>query len=567
MRKISLLSLFIVLLMLPAASAMSTLHTHIYPLTENMTMTPYPFPECGKALYLGQFPFRGVINETHYALLTGWVLVNCPGVDNASIEVEGIYTSNGTVEVYDWTRDRFVNVTAVAINISVKLGHQEYRPIELKTPNAVVKYSPYNSTHELITFSFKNLTLVPDPMYEDAYGTLDPRDYGWPVNVTIRLLIDKRTGDGYLLDNGTKKYVGVTPFWHPLLKEENFVKAILTNTRLLIEDIKANPWVVEQVLEKARMANNMTEASRVVHELAEDFTNRIFKTEFNYLGRETRMVIHFYNLSKCKMTFEGVNITPNRYYYLPTFIMPIPGPYLVHTKYLHYSPPSNISGIPTYNYTLLALREFLQTGNQSILEDFIWSVIHIEDGYVPGMIDQWGDSLVVMDSTLPLDINKTYIFVLPLPEEYARAFNSPYLLVLMGDGDAFEVEYDPSFFTPKDIIEGWGKLGACLSNLKVETLNWFLRVLSDQRVNGFNATAFEELYPFIKGRLEVCGFLDASGEDVSTTSSALTSSSSVMQIESSDSVTSSEGTRSLCGPAFVVGLIMVPLLRRWRRQG
>ncbi len=539
--------------------------THVYPLTGNMTMTPYSFPKCGKALYLGSHPLVGKVNETHYAGIDGWVFVNCPDVKNASIVLNNVY--NTTRLTYDFERDEYINVTLTVINVSVKLHHQEYRPIELITPDAEVRYSPYNSTHELVTFSFRNLRLSDFPIYKYAYGSLDPEDYGWPVNITIKILIDKGTGEGYLLDNGTLRYIGITPFWHPAVRSDYFVREVLTNTKLLIQEIKKNPWVVEQTLAKARMTDNITEANRLINQLAANLTSKIFTTEFSYLGRKVYLISDFFNLSQYRVTFEGVNITPNRFYYLPTFMMPIEDIYLVPTKLPHLSRPSTIDGIPFNNYTDGVMRKFLKTKDPSVIQNFIWKVLSVNDDYVPFLEDSWGSKWVVMDSTLPLDINKTYLFVLPLPEKYAKAFNSPYLLVEMGTGNAFRVKYDPAFFTPKDIITGWEKLGRCNEFIQTATFNRFLRILSDAKANGLNITAFEDTYPFIKEKLEMCGFNES--KETSNTSFKGTSTILTNSSEKNGTATGSrtdKGGLHICGPALILGLSIIPLLRGLKKK-
>jgi len=616
------LSLFLVFILIVVPFAVTqnvsagdyTFQTNLFPLNKNMRMIGYPFPKCGDALDLGQFPIYTYINKTHVVDMIGSVLVNCPVQGNFStgsspkkVQVT-VRLYNGSVvnttgivfgvrklklplvtpknnmtttvymklEVYNLTaRDTFTGkkMLYTIINVTLMSPEQEYRPVELMTNNATVAYLPYNSTYELVVLNFTDIKMGLDSPYiwnDYAHnrGYVSPKLFGWPVNMTIKILINKKTGEGYLLDNGTMKYLGVTPFWYPEITPNNFVRMILNNTRNLINEVKTNPWVVKQVLEKAKSTSNITLSGGIIDNLAQTLTGHILKSTSIYLGRKVHIGAGFFHLHGFSFP-PYVNETLNGLYYFPEFYMPV-GMFDLYATIPDFR-DNPINGVSFYNYTGTAMLKFLNTKNVSVMSNTLSKAILFIREYIPAI----GQSAIF--STLPLDLNRTMMFMIPLPEKYAKAFNASYLMVEMGTTDVFHVKYDPSFFTPATILHNFSKVGKCEYELANALTNKFLAILDSQEVNGFNVSAFEAVYPFVVSKLKECGFnvtaLNSTTTAKTSTSKARTMSSTTSSITMSTSAgtqtstTHSKEGRHICGPAFIILLTLTPLLakRRLRR--
>ncbi|NPA47643.1 MAG: CGP-CTERM sorting domain-containing protein [Thermococci archaeon] len=591
--------------------------TNLFPLSRGLRMVSYPFPECGEVLSLSQFPLYVWVNATHMVAITGKVLVNCPvsGLNGTYVPVrvgDGAPPSfNGTLNytmfmrvkvysnrtvLYKWfTRNvtingtvyhtlsaKKVNGTLTVINVTLVTPDQEYRPVELMTNNATVTYLPYNSTYELVVLNFTNLTMGTDSPYiwkdyaGGGNGTVSPKLFGWPVNMTIKILINKRTGAGYLLDNGTRKYIGsMTPFWYPDVKPKRFVRIVLNNTRELVNELKANPWVVETVLEKAKLAN-VQEESKLINSLAIKLVDRILLPKALYLGRPMYIASSFYALHGVRLPY--VNETLNGTYCFVKFSMPVNTPYVLKASWISYYDPSEVNGTPLSDYLNETLSEFLRTGNKSLIAKLISQVIYKANGYLPAMADYTGRTWFVIDSTLPLDVNQTLLFVVPLPGKYAEEFNVPYLMVEMGTTDRFHVRYDPSFFTPVTIFKDWGRIGTCRAALGNELFKRFVHILNSEVYSGFNITDFDGIYPLVKNELSLCGF-NVSALNSTTTTKTSTSRAGIVSSSAANgsqtktgtsagtqtSTTHSKESRHICGPALILTLTLTPLLRRLKK--
>ncbi len=560
-RGLSPFFIFLLFVMVIPHTSVSAFQTDLWPLSDDMRIVSYPYPPCGETMDLTERPFYTWENSTHLIKVAGPVLVNCRGTENFSILINNTYDI--TFQDYILLKNRTmvpINATATIINVTVKTKDKEYSPIELWTDNTTLEYLPYNSTYELVVMNFTNLVLPWGSVFDLAYGSRNPQDYGWPVNMTIKMLINKRTGEGYLIDNGSLKYVGDTPFWSPLIKPENFAKMILDNAQNLIDEIKSNPWVVEQVLNKANKAKNLTERSNLIYSLAEKMTGRILVPKLTYLGRAMYLYSDFINATSEHAIIPGFNASSGDYVYLPQFGVPINHTFCVKTNATWISIPEQINGIPVSNYTRKALIDYTH-GDSSELMELLRDSLLKQKVYLPSLMVGYGDKWAVVALDLPMDINKTGVFVVPLPTKYVRAFNASYLLVEPGTVNRFHVKYDPSFFTPDEVVEEWQKVGNCYMLLRNNIENTFLEILDKEGSSGFNASEFESIYPLLEKQLHLCGF------NVTPTENSLSRGNSTSQSHpmSSPATSSNEKKKDICGPAFLVPLALIPAWL-WRKR-
>ncbi|MCD6524002.1 MAG: CGP-CTERM sorting domain-containing protein [Thermococcus sp.] len=521
-------------------SSYASAQVNVYPLTEDFKMIPYPIPECAHIDDIHELAYQ--VNSTYWIGVTGPILVGCPGVENITVEIHGV--KNMTYPQY--------NLTVTAINVTVKTGQREYWPLGFMTRGITITYERYNETYELVTVEIKGLEMYWSYGIEDyVYHSRNPLDYGFPANMTIRLLINRLTGEGYLLDNGTKKYVGVTPLWNPLANADYFPKSILHNLREVLNYIEANPWVVEDVLQKAKLSNNTRQYSELISGLATNLTDKVMLSSVVYLGRTMLL---------------------NSYSSVPNFIMPLDHTYLIRT-YQTGSPnlPSRIDNMSSSEYVGKVLMDYLRTGNESELKRLVLMDIFHEEVYLPVLSARWGNGrkVLAVDFTLPPS-KSSKLLVLPLPSEYARAFNASYLMLnfVWLTNDTIVVNYDPTLYTPQELLKEWRKVAPCMSLIRTALLDDFMNTLSRFEETGVNTSALEKIYFDVKEKLEQCGF------NVSEETSTPVTSSVGSENSSSSSSASLEGTsepgekdHGICGPAFLISLAVAPLiLRRWRKK-
>ncbi|WP_297490794.1 CGP-CTERM sorting domain-containing protein [Thermococcus sp.] len=531
MKKLLPLLFFALLLVSNYASA----QVNVYPLTKDFRMIPYPLPKCAQIDKIRELAYQ--VNDTYWIGVSGPILIGCPGVKNITVEIHGV--KNVTYPQY--------NLTVTLINATVKTGQREYRPLGLMTRGITIDYERYNETYEMVTVEIKGLEMYWSYAVQDyIYHSLNPLDYGFPANMTIRFLINRLTGEGYLLDNGTKRYIGVTPFWTPMADAKYFPKSILHNLRSVLNQIETNPWVAEDVIQKAKLSKNVSESSELISSLASNLTNKVMLPSVIYLGRT--MFLNYYS---------------NR----PDFIMPLNHTYLIRT-YQTGSPnlPSEIDNMSAGEYVKKVLTDYLKTKNESEIKKLILTDIIHREGPLPVLYASWGseNKVLAIDFTLPPSKGSN-LLVLPLPSEYAKAFNAPYLMlnfVWINNG-TIVVKYDPSLYTPQELLKGWRKIGICRNMIQSTLMDDFMNTLNGFEETGVNVSALEKIYSNVEGKLRQCGF-NVTGVNASspTSSSANISRSASSQSASMGESRTKGRNHRICGPAILLALSVIPLLRR-----
>ncbi|ASJ01868.1 hypothetical protein A3L09_00635 [Thermococcus profundus] len=537
MKRFFFLFIFVIFAMSNYVSA----QVNVYPLTEDFKMIPYPIPPCSQIGKITELYYK--VNDTYWIAVAGPIKVECPGVNNISVEILGI--KNVTVPQY--------NLTLTLINATVKTEQKEYEPLGLVTRNITIEYKRYNETYELVTVKIENMKMYWSYALQDyVYPNLTPEYYGFPSNITINLLINRKTGEGYLLDNGIKKYVGVTPLWNPALNPSEYPKLVLRNLRNLINQIKANPWIVENVVQKAKLSNNISESNSLLNSLALNFTEQVMSLQVTYLGR--------------KMYLENSGS-------LPCFMLPIDGTYLIRTyqtgwQYL----PSKIDNMSPDKYVEKVLTDYLKTRNDEELKRLILLGVFHEKVYLPILVDfdDVHNKVTAIDFTLPPS-EKSHLLVLPLPKKYAEAFNATYLMLNFVGPHTMTVKYDPSLYTPKEVTSEWIKEGACMGPIKSTLMNGFMNAFLEFEESGMNITALDKIYENVQKNLELCGFNATSATTDNSTQpknpllTVSTTSNSQSPAVSGSSISRKKNREGICGPAFLVPLALIPVWM-WRKR-
>ncbi|MDV3103276.1 hypothetical protein [Thermococcus waiotapuensis] len=528
MKKPLLLLFFALLITSNYASA----QVNVYPLTDDFKMIPYPLPECAQIDLIRMLVYQ--VNDTYWIGVNGPILIGCPGVDNVTVEIRGV--ENFTYPEY----------TVTVINATVKTGQKEYWPLGLMTRGITIDYERYNETHEIVTVEIRGMEMYWSYGIEDyIYHSLNPLDYGFPANMTIRLLINRLTGEGYLLDNGTKKYVGITPFWHPLMNPEYFPKSVLHNLRDVLNQIESNPWAVENVIQRAKLSKDVRESLELISSLAMNITESVMRSSFTYLGRT--MFLDYYTSR-------------------PNFIMPVNDTYLIRT-YVTGSPnlPTRINNMSAGEYVGKVLMDYLKTKNESELRELILMDIFHGEGYLPVLYAGWRDKIVAIDFMLPPSTGSK-LLILPLPTDYAKAFNASYLMLnfVWINNDTIVIKYDPTLYTPEKLLGGWGKVGACSGLIRQTLINDFMNTFAKFEETGVNTSALEKIYSDVESQLRNCGF-NLTEENSHPTASSSNPVDSSTNSTLSNTSEREKNNKGICGPALLLALSTVPLMRRLKK--
>jgi len=497
-----------------------------WPMYENFSMIPLKAPSC-YPLYFGLPPVE-IDNKTS-ALISGTAYMGCPNVSEPVVEILGVESFT-------------MNLNGVNRTFkSVKVAYYTPKPyriaLDLKTTNMTITYRPYNSTYELVLVDISNITL--GPKSSTILQTADPQIFGWPRELHLKFAVNKVTGEGYLLENGEKKYLGLFPLLPaPYLSPERYVGGILKRTREFISTMEANPWIVEDILNKVRVEVNSTKASEYFLEFAMNATTHILSPRYSYLG------------NPATVGFDYLGINSNNTTGVLDFMSWVKRPYNVVT----------FAGGPMMvnkNEAKKALLAYLGNGNPDPLKDLVLKNA-LKTTRDPYLIYQIGGGFGIVDFHIPPTTGG--ILTLPLPS----GFNGSYILIMPsknGSEPFLHVNYDPALYLPGNLTEGWKTLGQCIPYLRSEIVAEISNLLNNaSTTETFDASSFEALYPFVKEKLGQCGF-NVSEESSTPVTSGVGS-------ENSEGTSESEGKgHGICGPAFLISLAVAPLiLRRWRKK-
>jgi hypothetical protein len=299
-------------------------------------------------------------------------------------------------------------------------------PLELRSNNVSISYEYHNSTHFFILMKFLNITLSPD--LESTFGTSDPASFGWPKNMTFRFIVNKETGDSYLMDNGKKRYLGVLPLYLPEFNPKHYLLTIKENTFNFVQSVKSNPWVVASVVQKARLTNSTRERDEIINEAAMNFSERILNVDHRYLGLPIKIQEEAVLGSSANRGEEVKEIR------------------------------ANVTAIlSSANTTREAVLEYLKTGNKKGILTLVNRTLYIRREYIPPAFIKVQIPPVNVDDQLPL----------PLPEEYSNMLGAKYIYLLLERNTTKYpyVHYDPRIFDPNKVSKEWNSLRPFISVL------------------------------------------------------------------------------------------------------
>ena len=547
------LSLFFIFTILITSGYAAASQVNVYPLTKDLKMIPYPIPQCSQIDKITDLYYK--VNDTYWIAVVGPIKVGCPGVNNISVKILGV--KNVTIPQY--------NLTLTLINTTVKTGQKEYRPLGLVTRNVTIEYKQYNKTHEIVTIKLKNMKMYWSYALQDyVYHNLTPEHYGFPSNMTINMLINRKTGEGYLLDNGTEKYVGVTPLWDPALYPSEYPHLVLRNLRNLINQINANPWIVENVIQKVKLSKNVSESSGLLNSLALNLTDQVMGLQTTYLGRKMYLEESITNVTSHRRII-GSNYTG--WIILPTFMLPVDGTYRIRTYQTGWaSLPTKVDNMSSDKYVEKVLTDYLKTRNDEELKKLIVTGIFHEKVYLPPLIDFDGihHKITAVSFTIPPS-GESHLLVLPLPQKYSEAFNASYLMLNFVGPSSIVVKYDPSLYTPEELIKGLKREGTCVNLIRSTLIDDFTNTFSEFKESGMNVSKMNKIYSDVVSKMEQCGF-NITGEDLQPISSSVNLAGSAPGPSTSVSGTpeSNKEQHGICGPAFLVPLALIPAWL-WRK--
>ncbi len=548
------LSLFFIFALLITSGYAAASQVNVYPLTKDLKMIPYPIPQCSQIDKITDLYYK--VNDTYWIAVVGPIKIGCPGVKNISVKILGV--KNFTIPQY--------NLTLTVINTTVKTGQKEYEPLGLVARNVTIEYKQYNKTHEIVTIKLENMKMYWSYALQDyVYHNLTPEHYGFPSNITIKLLVNRKTGEGYLLDNGTEKYVGVTPLWNPALYPSEYPRLVLQNLKNVINQIKANPWIVENVIQKVKLSKNVSESNELLNSLALNLTDQVMGLRVTYLGREMYLEEFITNVTP-RNRIIGSNYTG--WITLPTFMLPVEGTYLIRTYQTGWgSLPIRIDNMSSDKYVEKVLKDYMKTRNDEELKKLIVAGIFHKRVYLPLLVDSDDihHKITAVSFTLPPS-GESHLLVLPLPQKYAEAFNASYLMLNFVGPRSIVVKYDPNLYTPEGLITGLKREETCMNMIRSTLIDNFTNTLSEFEGSGMNVSKLDKVYSSIVNKMEQCGFNVTERDSQPITSSVnLAGSAPGPSTSVSGTPESSKGEHGICGPAFLVPLALIPAWL-WRKR-
>ncbi|MCD6523728.1 MAG: CGP-CTERM sorting domain-containing protein [Thermococcus sp.] len=491
----------------------------IWPLNGSFKVIPYHVNGC--VLYRENRTLGVTINSTSAVVVKGNIYVNCKNVTDVSIVVTG---ENSKTEN---------NYTRTTILLSIYMNTPFPAVEELRSKNLTIEYDYYNESYALVKVTFSNLTVSPDIGW--VFGSFDPSQYGWPREIKLSFLVNMNNGDSYLIDNGSKRYVGAFPLLMPQFDIANYLNSAVKNAEAFVRQVKENPWVIESIINKAKMSPGFN-ASEIISNATLNFTHRIFSVESIYLGLPIKLVAGGKGSSVYAPAVNFSTILPK--------------------------PLVNISRIRS-NETVEAIVKYIKTGNANALRDAIRRTLYRKNMYFPGL--STNHLIATHIPPRPGDI-----VVLPLSKEYEEQLNAPYILfyITLSSGQYLHVKYDPRILNPQKAEEDWTRYGSCVPLIESDLLQSLSSFMNDALATGrINQTKLDDVYLTLKKDVTQC-----LGQNTSDTSSSgevsdgrAPTTASLKNGSSTQNAGEKEG-HGICGPAFLVSLAVVPLiLGRWRK--
>lgn len=526
---LSLLFLFVVIGTSQVATADSTQFTplplHFWPMNENFSMIPVNAPPC-YSMGFGYPPVE--IDNGTYALISGVAYTGCTNVSNPEVKIIGIRVNN------------FSNRTFKSIKVAYYVSTPYRVALDLQTTNMTIVYKPYNSTHELVLVELSNITIGPES--REFIGTSDPSAVGWPRELRLEFLVDKVTGEGYLIYGEEKKYVGLFPLLPaPYLSPDNYIRGLLYRTKQFISTVETNPWIVEQVIEKAKASDDVRKASAYIQGFAMNVTSNILNPKGNYLGQPAVVVRDYVRLNGSTKTVLD-------------FMSGVTKPYTVPTI-------TGGSMIVNESEAKSAMLAYLRDNDPQPLKELVLSHA-LTSARSPYLIWSFGDGrYAIVDFHVPLD--SWGLLTLPLPPGY----NGSYILIkpFVNASEPFlHVEYDPSLYTPENITTSWETVGQCIEYLRNSLINEVMNIMYNiSTQDTVNVSRFEVLYPFVIKQLNACGL--SVPEDLKDTQTPAADAKT--ENTTSRAITSNKSDKNthICGPAFLLPLALIPALL-WRKR-
>lgn len=489
------------------------------PLDENFNVMLLSINSCIPYPYLENRLIGYYVNSSTALYIRATVYVGCSNISGTDIEIlQPQIMEDG-------------NFKRITVPVSIYTNLLLPFPVELRSNNVSISYEYHNSTHFYIFMKFFNLTLSPD--LESTFNTSDPAYFGWPKNMTFRFIVNRETGDSYLLDNGKKRYIGVLPLYLPEFNPKYYLLAIKENTFNFVQIVRSNPWVVEEVIQKARLANSTRERDEIITKAVMDFSERILNIRHSYLGFPIKIqgdVVVGYS------TDTGKEVEKIR---------------------------ANVTAMfSSKNTTREAVLEYIKTGDKKGILNIVNRNLYIHRYYIYPAFVRVKIPPVNVGDQLPL----------PLPEEYSNMLGAKYIYLLLERNTTKYpyVHYDPRIFDPNNISEEWNKLMPFISALYSEVYTDITSILHSGITTGeVNYTQLDKLYQKISSRIDEYfkvnyGELPNSGQ---TDTMPKDNTETVKDQSTTNSAPNTTTTKKkdICGPAFLLPLALVPAWL-WRKR-
>ncbi|EEB73998.1 hypothetical protein [Thermococcus sp. AM4] len=428
----------------------------IWPLNGSFKVIPYHANDC--VLYQENRTLGYIVNSTSAVFVKANIYVNCKNVTDVRVVVAGKHSK---------TKNNYTTTT-VMLNIYMNTPFPAVE--ELRSKNLTIEYDYYNERYALVKVTFSNLTVSPDIGW--VFSSFDPAKYGWPRDIKLSFLVNRNNGDSYLLDNGSKRYVGNLPLLMPQFDIVNYLNSAVKNAQAFVRQVKKNPWVIGNIINKAKMSSGFN-ASKIISNATLKFRDRIFSVKGTYLGLPIKVVAEG----------NGTSV------YAPAvnFSRILPKPWV------------NISGIHS-NETVEVIVKYLKTGNTSALEDAIRNILYMREIHLPGL---FANHLIA--AYIPPRRGDT--IVLPLSREYEKQLNASYILsyITLSSGGYLHVKYDPRVLNPRKAEENWRKYGSCVPLIESDLFQSLSNFMNDALATGkINQTKLEDVYLTVKKDVTRC---------------------------------------------------------------
>ena len=357
-----------------------------------------------------------------------------------------------------------------------KYSYTDY--LDFAANNMTISYRKLNSTHILVTVGINGLV----PKRPKTMG----RDY--PSDIEIVFIVDNATRKAYLVEGDNIRFIGYLPLFPPIISPEEYIENVIQKFDTYHQYIMDNPWVIESLIEKARISNNKTESSKMISGFVFEQVYKVVSFKYPYVS--------------VKFTLSGISEKPGLAMILYRWRQPLE----INNSRVMFNDTLEINYENWVEYWQPYLKEYVITNDSSVFIEAFKNIIIISNStfnvysitprpinivFPIHLISHASEEHVIYDILIPLPENMSTLFhgATYLYIKFSCCSENDRNYMVIDYGDVLEVSTNTS---------KWNILKNCLIQFKELFINKYLDLLNHAVYSELNMTKVDEMFKTLK---------------------------------------------------------------------